>query len=72
MGRAYDTHRSEEKCKQGFGAETSKKQTAWRWEDNIEVNLKEKAWERVDWIHVVQDRDMLRAFVNMVLNLHVT
>jgi hypothetical protein len=35
-----------------------------RWEDNIEVYFKEKAWERVDWIRVVQDRDMLRAFVN--------
>jgi len=30
-----------------------------RWEDNIEVNLKEKTWERVDWIHVAQDMDML-------------
>jgi hypothetical protein len=43
-----------------------------RWEDNIEVNLKEKAWERVDWIRVAQDRDMLQAFVNTVLNLYVT
>ena len=42
-----------------------------RWEDNIEVNLKENAWERVDWIHVLQDRDVLRAFVNVVLKLHV-
>jgi hypothetical protein len=38
-----------------------------RWEDNIKMNLKEKAWERVDWIHVAQDMDMLRAFVNTVL-----
>jgi len=43
-----------------------------RWEENIEVNLKEKAWERVDWIHVAQDRDTLRAFVSTILNLHVT
>jgi hypothetical protein len=46
--------------------------TRRRWEDNIEVNLKEKAWERVDWIQVAQGRDMLRAFVNTILNLHVT
>jgi hypothetical protein len=46
--------------------------TRRRWEDNIEVNLKEKAWERMDWIQVAQDRYMLRAFVNTVLNLHVT
>ena len=45
---------------------------SFKWEDNIEVNLEEKAWERVDWIHVGQDRDILRAFVNTVLNLHVT
>jgi len=25
MGRACDKHRSEEKCEQGFGGETSKK-----------------------------------------------
>jgi hypothetical protein len=27
-----------------------------RWEDNIRMDLREIAWEVVDWIHVAQDR----------------
>jgi hypothetical protein len=25
-----------------------------RWEDNINMNLREIGWERVDWIHLAQ------------------
>jgi len=28
-----------------------------RWEDNIEMDIKEIIWEGVDWIHMAQDRD---------------
>jgi hypothetical protein len=42
-----------------------------RWEDNIRMNLREIRWEGVDSIHVVQNKDQWRAFVNTVLNLHV-
>jgi hypothetical protein len=36
-----------------------------RWEDNTRVI----GWEGVDWIHLAQDRDQLRALVNAVMNL---
>ena len=33
-----------------------------RWEDNIELNLKEIGWASVDWIYVARNRNVLRAF----------
>jgi hypothetical protein len=39
-----------------------------RWEVNIRMDLGEIVWEGVDWIHLAQDRDQLRALVNMVIN----
>jgi hypothetical protein len=42
-----------------------------RWEDNIKTDLKEMGFEDVDWIHLAQDRDRWRAFVNTVVNLRV-
>jgi hypothetical protein len=27
------------------------------WEDNIKIDLKERMWEGVDWIHLAQNRD---------------
>ena len=35
-----------------------------RWEDNIEVDHQEVGCESMDWIELVQDRDMWRALVN--------
>jgi len=29
-----------------------------RWEDNIRLDLREIEWDGVDWIHLVQDRDI--------------
>jgi hypothetical protein len=42
-----------------------------RWEENIEMDLREIGWEGVDWIHLAQDRDQWRAVVNTVMNLRV-
>jgi hypothetical protein len=42
-----------------------------RWEDNIKMNLKERGFGDVDWIHLAQDRDRWRALVNTVMNLRV-
>jgi hypothetical protein len=39
--------------------------------DNIRMDLREKAWEDVDWLHVTQDRDQWRALVNTVMNFRV-
>jgi hypothetical protein len=42
-----------------------------RWETNIKMNLRETAFEDVDWFHVAQDRDRWRALVNTVMCLRV-
>jgi hypothetical protein len=38
-----------------------------RWEDGIKMDLREIGWG-VEWIHLAQDRDRLRAVVNAVMN----
>jgi hypothetical protein len=42
-----------------------------RWEDNIKMDLREIGFGDVDWIDLAQDRDGLRALMNMVMNLRV-
>jgi hypothetical protein len=42
-----------------------------RWEDNIKMDLRERRFRDVDWIHWAQDRDRWRALVNTVMNLRV-
>jgi hypothetical protein len=39
--------------------------------DNIKIDLREIAWDGVDWIDMAQDREQWRALVNMVLKLRV-
>jgi hypothetical protein len=41
-----------------------------RW-DEIRMDLKETGWGSVRWVHLAQERDEWRAFVNMVMNLRV-
>jgi hypothetical protein len=40
-----------------------------RWEDGINMALREVGWGGVECIHLAQDRDKWRAFVNAVMNL---
>jgi hypothetical protein len=42
-----------------------------RCEDNIKLHLREIGLEGVNWIHLAQDWDQRRAFVNTVMNLLV-
>jgi hypothetical protein len=43
-----------------------------RWEDDIEIDLREIGWGGMDWIDLAQDRDEWRAVVNTVMKLRVT
>jgi hypothetical protein len=40
-------------------------------EGNIKMDLTETVLERMDWIHLAQDRDKRQAVVNTVMNLRV-
>jgi PAS domain-containing protein len=42
-----------------------------RWENNIKMDLREREFGDVDWIHWAQDRDKWRALVKTVMNLRV-
>jgi hypothetical protein len=42
-----------------------------RWEGNIRMDLTERGWGVVDWIHVAQDRGHWSVLVNTVINLWV-
>jgi hypothetical protein len=39
-----------------------------RWGGGIRMALREIGWGSVEWIHLAQDWDQWRAFVNMVMN----
>jgi hypothetical protein len=43
-----------------------------RWEDNIEMDLREIGWEVVDWMLLAQNRDHWPALVNTVMELRVS
>jgi hypothetical protein len=39
-----------------------------KWKDTVKMDLKDMGWEGVNWIHLAQDRDRLRALVNRIIN----
>jgi hypothetical protein len=42
-----------------------------RWEDNIEMYLREIGWDVMDWIQLVQDRDQWKVLVKTAMNFWV-
>jgi hypothetical protein len=40
-----------------------------RWEDTINMDLRETGWVYIDWIDLAQDKDRWRALVNTTKNL---
>jgi hypothetical protein len=42
-----------------------------KWGANIKIHFKEIKLVRVDWIHLAQNRDKWRVFVNTVMNLRL-
>ena len=66
----------EERCIQGFGGETLRKEKPLgrlrhRWLDSIKMNLQEAGCGGMDWIELALDRDRWQALVNAVMNLRV-
>jgi hypothetical protein len=56
--------------------ESQKERDHWkklrlRWEDNVEMDLRDIGWDGMYWIDLAKDREQWRALVNMVLNLRV-
>jgi hypothetical protein len=45
--------------------------TKHTWMDNIRMDLEEKRYEGVNWIHLAQHRDQQWALVNKIMNLQV-
>jgi hypothetical protein len=43
----------------------------YRWEDNINLDLREIEIDGANWVRLAQDRVHWRAFVNTVMNLWV-
>jgi hypothetical protein len=43
----------------------------YRWEDNIRIDLREKGWEGVDWMHLAQERVQWEVLAITVVNLSV-
>jgi hypothetical protein len=37
----------------------------------MKMDLNEKGWEGMDWIHLAQDRDKWWAVMCVIMNLHV-
>jgi hypothetical protein len=42
-----------------------------RWVDNIKMCLREIGWGDMDWIHLAEDRDKLKAPTNTVMNFRI-
>jgi hypothetical protein len=42
-----------------------------RWGDSIKMDIRERGFGSVDWIHLAQDRDRRLALVNTVMNILV-
>jgi hypothetical protein len=76
MGMACSTKEGEEEAYRIFMGKTKGKRPLGRprrtWMDNIRVNLREIAWDVMDWIDLAQERDQWKALVKTVMNLLVT
>jgi hypothetical protein len=41
------------------------------WKDKIKMDFKDSGWGNMDWINLAQDREIWRAFVNVIMNLRL-
>ena len=72
MGGECSTYGGEQKCVQGFGVETFRKELLGRprrkWDDNIKMDLQDVAYEGTGWMDVAQDMNRWPALVTAVMN----
>jgi len=70
MGGTCSTCERDEKLVQNFGWTSCRKEYTRRiYENNNRMYPKETGQEVVDWIHIAQDRNNWRNFVNTVISL---
>jgi hypothetical protein len=55
----------------GHVAQMWETRNAYRWVDNIKMDLREIGWDGVEWIELAHDRNQWRGLVNTVMNLRV-
>jgi hypothetical protein len=65
MGRLCSTHGRDKKCIKILDRKTKREEALGRprcrWENNIKMDNREIECEGVDWKHLADDRDQLRA-----------
>jgi hypothetical protein len=75
VAKSCSTHGGDEACTYDFGGNTRRKRPLGRprsrWEDNIEMDLREIRWGGMDWINPAEYRDEWRALLNTVMDLRV-
>ena len=73
MGRTCSTYGAIQKCIQSLVGKPEGKRPLGRprrrWEDNIEMDLRDVGCDSGDWIDLLQDRDQWWAYVRVVMNL---
>ena len=75
MGVACGAYEEGESCVQGSGGEPEGKRPLGkprrRWEDNINMDLKDVGGGCGNWMELAQDRERWRAIVSTVMNFRV-
>ena len=68
MGRTRNTYGAIQKCIEGKRPLGGPRR---RWEDDINMDLREVGCDPGGWIGLAEDRDQSRAYVRAVMNLRV-
>jgi hypothetical protein len=75
MGRACRTHWVKRNAYRILVGKPEEKRPLGRprrsWENNIKMYLKETGRNSTNWVHLAEDREQWRVFVNIILNLRI-
>jgi len=73
LGGTCSTHRPDEKCiifwLEYLKVRELSENLGVDWKKNLKCILGKYVWECANWMHLAQNRDQWRAFVNTVMNL---